>query len=147
LHRILTLLFCRDKDSGAANGAAHTNGHAPSNGAINGGFKGSGPSAGTGDAFADMLDLILVGKYRGGDVWGPELETQLCYELKTFLLAGHETSASMLTLSLLEAAHDPAIAARIVQEADAVLGPPGNCKVGFHSKLLGGMKCVCLCSL
>ncbi len=34
--------------------------------------------------------------------WDSDLETQLCYEVKTFLLAGHETSAAMLTWSLFE---------------------------------------------
>lgn len=71
-----------------------------------------------------MLDLILLGKRAAGEAWSSGLEAQLCYELKTFLLAGHETSASMLTLTLLEALHDPAVAARILEEAAAVLGPP-----------------------
>jgi|AntDeeMetagen681_2_1112603.scaffolds.fasta_scaffold69717_1 cytochrome P450 len=37
-----------------------------------------------------------------GVAWDDALETQLCYEIKTFLLAGHETSAAMLTWSCFE---------------------------------------------
>ena len=76
----------------------------------------------------DMLDVILMGKRRAGEGWSSKLETQLCYELKTFLLAGHETSASMLTLTLLEVLSAPAMEARILQEAAAVLGPPESDK-------------------
>lgn len=76
-----------------------------------------------------MLDLILLGKRAAGEAWSSGLEAQLCYELKTFLLAGHETSASMLTLTLLEALHDPAVAARILEEAGTVLGPPDDPRV------------------
>jgi cytochrome P450 len=76
----------------------------------------------------DMLDVILMGKRRAGEGWSRKLERQLCYELKTFLLAGHETSASMLTLTLLEVLSAPEIEARILQEASAVLGPPQSDK-------------------
>ena len=37
-----------------------------------------------------------------GTRWSAELEQQLCYEVKTFLLAGHETSAAMLCWSVFE---------------------------------------------
>ncbi len=37
-----------------------------------------------------------------GATWDRALEEQLCYEIKTFLLAGHETSAAMLTWSVYE---------------------------------------------
>lgn len=37
-----------------------------------------------------------------GAKWDAGLEQQLCYEVKTFLLAGHETSAAMLTWSVWE---------------------------------------------
>lgn len=41
------------------------------------------------------------------DEWGPDAERQLCYEVKTFVLAGHETSAAMLTWSVFELARTP----------------------------------------
>lgn len=37
------------------------------------------------------------------------MEVQLCYEIKTFLLAGHETSAAMLTWSVLEMSRIPKV--------------------------------------
>lgn len=36
------------------------------------------------------------------------MEEQLCFEIKTILLAGHETSAAMLTWSLMELSRNPA---------------------------------------
>jgi cytochrome P450 len=45
--------------------------------------------------------------------WDAALERQLCYEIKTFLLAGHETSAAMLTWSVYELSRAPAIAAKV----------------------------------
>ena len=77
--------------------------------------------------YQDLLDLILHGKMRAGEGWSAALQTQLCYELKTFLLAGHETSAAMLTYTLLElSAGPPALHRRVLAEADAVLGPAGD---------------------
>ena len=43
---------------------------------------------------------------RGEDLT-PTVEEQLCFEIKTILLAGHETSAAMLTWSLLELTRNP----------------------------------------
>ncbi len=48
-----------------------------------------------------------------GDTWSPALETQLCYEVKTFLLAGHETSAAMLTWTLYELTQRPDMLAKV----------------------------------
>lgn len=45
--------------------------------------------------------MVILFQERG-EGWSVALETQLCYEVKTFLLAGHETSAAMLTWTLYE---------------------------------------------
>lgn len=42
-----------------------------------------------------------------GEKWTAASEVQLCYEIKTFLLAGHETSAAMLCWSLFELSQSP----------------------------------------
>jgi len=43
---------------------------------------------------ADILDRVLADVPKSE--YGPEVERQMCDEIKTFLLAGHETSAAML---------------------------------------------------
>ena len=48
-----------------------------------------------------------------GGTWSAALETQLCYEIKTFLLAGHETSAAMLTWTLYELTQRPDALAKV----------------------------------
>ena len=48
-----------------------------------------------------------------GETWSAVLETQLCYEVKTFLLAGHETSAAMLTWTLYELTRRPDMLAKV----------------------------------
>lgn len=55
------------------------------------------------------------------DAWTPEAEQQLCYEIKTFLLAGHETSAAMLTWSMYELSQHPEMLARVRAEAEEAL--------------------------
>jgi len=50
----------------------------------------------------DILETMLAAIEHRGEGWSHALETQLCFEVKTFLLAGHETSAAMLTWSLYE---------------------------------------------
>jgi cytochrome P450 len=67
----------------------------------------------------DILDRILASLEERGSPWDAAAETQLCFELKTFLLAGHETSAAMLTWTLFELARDPAATARVRAEAAA----------------------------
>lgn len=58
-----------------------------------------------------------------GTPWSESIEVQLCYEIKTFLLAGHETSAAMLSWSMLELAKSEACRAKVLAEAEAAFGP------------------------
>jgi len=69
---------------------------------------------------ADIMDRIMdaVGEER----WGPAAERQLCYEIKTFVLAGHETSASMLTWALHELVSAPEKMERLRAEGRPVFG-------------------------
>ncbi len=63
-----------------------------------------------------------------GETWDSALETQLCYEIKTFLLAGHETSAAMLTWTLYELTQHPDALAKVGPRSVQLPGlprPPG----------------------
>ena len=116
----------------------------------------SPPPAKKGDERDDILETMLAAIEHRGEEWSFALETQLCFEVKTFLLAGHETSAAMLTWSLYElgrgdarlpesvkvaaaaedaeareglAVRDPAAAAalaRVRKEAESVLKLPAS---------------------
>jgi len=65
----------------------------------------------------DILDRVLD---HLGEEWSTEVEKQLSYELKTFVLAGHETSSAMLTWALYQLAYDPEKLQRVREEAKAV---------------------------
>lgn len=71
----------------------------------------------------DILEKIMDAVQKAGTPWDAELEQQLCYEVKTFLLAGHETSAAMLTWSFFELSQHHDMLARVREEAEAVYGP------------------------
>ena len=83
----------------------------------------------------DVLDLRI--ESIPDDEWNSSTIQQLCDEVKTFILAGHETSASMLTWSLLELSKNPALAARIREEGRRVfkghLSPDGKRLISLPS--------------
>jgi cytochrome P450 len=58
----------------------------------------------------------------GPSEYGAAVEKQLCFEIKTFLLAGHETSAAMLTWTMYELSRNGAAMGRVVCEAEHVFG-------------------------
>eukprot|EP00873_Tetraselmis_striata_P039395 jgi/Tetstr1/459659/TSEL_005015.t1 len=72
---------------------------------------------------ADILDRIMSAVEDAGTPWGAGLEAQLCYEIKTFLLAGHETTASTLCWSLYELTQHKDMMAHVEEEAVAAFGP------------------------
>eukprot|EP00667_Euglena_gracilis_P004450 EG_transcript_4466 len=65
------------------------------------------------DTLDRMFDAI-------GEQWGPAVEEQLCYDFKTFILAGHETSAAMLCWAVFECSRTPAILEKVRAEAAAI---------------------------
>jgi hypothetical protein len=72
-----------------------------------------------------------------GTKWSAAIETQLCYEIKTFLLAGHETSAAMLMWSVYELGRNA--------QARQQVGPTLN-ERGLQATLCRSMLChVALC--
>lgn len=72
----------------------------------------------------DILDRILKAVDERGEKWTPTIEVQLCYEIKTFLLAGHETSAAMLTWSVFELSKNRQAMSRVCEEAEKCLARP-----------------------
>lgn len=63
------------------------------------------------DILERVLDQVDKSEY------GAAVETQLCFEIKTFLLAGHETSAAMLTWTVYELSRNEEAMSRVVSEA------------------------------
>ena len=65
------------------------------------------------------------------DTWHDGLEVQLCYEIKTFVLAGHETSAAMMSWCLYELqkagnAHAPRVLAEAAKAGLGVANAPSR---------------------
>ena len=115
--RFAAMAAARRADAAAAAAAAASSG---------GDDIGADSSTGTAEAstaaaaaaaapLGDMLDLML-------DSGVPLTDAQLTDEVKTQLLAGHETSSMMLTWTLYLLAANPATMARAVAEVDALLG-------------------------
>ena len=65
------------------------------------------------DTICQGLYMLLLLLQASGQKWDSRIETQLCYELKTFLLAGHETSAAMLMWSVYELSRNPEARAKV----------------------------------
>lgn len=63
------------------------------------------------DILERVLDQVDTSEYSAA------VETQLCFEIKTFLLAGHETSAAMLTWTMYELSRNEEAMSRVVSEA------------------------------
>ena len=61
-----------------------------------------------------------------GHGYSRSMETQLVDEMKTLVLAGHETSAAMLTFATFELSRDPTLRAKVKAEADRHLPPIGK---------------------
>lgn len=72
------------------------------------------------DRKQDVLDKVLSAIPRSE--WGSSTVKQVQDEVKTFILAGHETSASMLTWSLYELLMNPECMKRVRAEAAIVYG-------------------------
>lgn len=72
----------------------------------------------------DLLDFILenIPEKEWGEAWMKQVRD----EIKTFVLAGHETSASMLAWSLYELSTRPDLLARVREEAFSVFGDRFN---------------------
>lgn len=75
-------------------------------------------SAGKTDRKQDVLDKCLGAIPT--EEWCPAAVRQIRDEVKTFVLAGHETSASMLTWSLYELVSNPEYLERVKEEAKLV---------------------------
>ena len=68
----------------------------------------------------DVLDKVLSNIDEND--WSPATVAQVRDEVKTFILAGHETSASMLAWTLYELQNHPECLKKVKEEADLVYG-------------------------
>jgi len=86
----------------------------------------------------DILDRILSGV--DANAWSPSTVRQIRDEIKTFILAGHETSASMLTWALFELTQSEAITKKVVGEAEEVFGRGATAETPLRaSEKFGGL--------
>ncbi|KAK9852339.1 hypothetical protein WJX84_006329 [Apatococcus fuscideae] len=89
----------------------------------------------------DLLDKILSSIQANKTAWSSKIEQQLCFEMKTFLLAGHETSAAMLTWTLLELCRNPELTQQVRQEAVQHLAE-GACSVASIDRMAVTLACL-----
>jgi cytochrome P450 len=73
----------------------------------------------------DILDRIMAGHAESGQPWDARTVAQLRDEVKTFLVAGHETSSMMLAWALYELANHPTAMQRTLDEVNRALLPRG----------------------
>ena len=66
----------------------------------------------------DILDVVI--SYYNDKTWSKDAVNQIRDEIKTFILAGHETSASMLTWSLYELTQNAKVMQKVVNEANTI---------------------------
>ncbi|MFE1594650.1 cytochrome P450 [Nocardia sp. NPDC058705] len=66
-----------------------------------------------GPADGDLLDLLLATRYDDGTVL---TDTELCEQLRTLVVAGHETTATTLTWALYHLHRDPGLLTRLLAE-------------------------------
>lgn len=81
------------------------------------------------DILDKMLDAIKP------EDWSEDSVIQARDEIKTFVLAGHETSASMLTWSVFELSRNPEYLAKVIKEADEVFKDHIDPKTGVVTSL------------
>ncbi|MFD3705889.1 cytochrome P450 [Nocardia sp. NPDC058658] len=67
----------------------------------------------TGPADGDLLDLLLATRYDDGSAL---TDTELCEQLRTLLVAGHETTATTLTWALYHLHREPGLLTRLLAE-------------------------------
>ncbi|MFD4458399.1 cytochrome P450 [Nocardia sp. NPDC058480] len=67
----------------------------------------------TGPAGGDLLDLLLTTRYDDGST---PTDTELCEQLRTLLVAGHETTATTLTWALYHLHREPGLLTRLLAE-------------------------------
>eukprot|EP00752_Nemacystus_decipiens_P007756 g6931.t1 len=84
------------------------------------GVHGDGLST-AGERKRDILDKVLDSL--GPGEWGTATVMQIRDEMKTFVLAGHETSGSMLNWSLLELMKNNDLMGKVLEESRQVFGP------------------------
>lgn len=71
----------------------------------------------------DILDRIIAGHLESGEPWDDRAVAQLRDEVKTFLVAGHETSSMMLVWALYELTRHPDAMEKTLAEANRTLHP------------------------